>query len=290
MGMIKEEIKKTAARYAKVATALLGVHQAQGQVNYVDIADVTLNTNGATFDLNIDNDTNGVVDYRIIQYVDTTDFNVSGSFIQARGTGRNQVVGLDYANYYYPFKLDLATPIKPDTSFKGLGTSRNWGQLGLRIADTTYPNDKFTGGVTDGFIGLRFRDFRNDTLRNFYGWLRVDVAADLKSITIKDYAWEEQYDSAIVAGAGSGLIGLQEAQAAQPQLQQLGQFLQVSLPEAYRGEDFELSFTDLSGKEISRSTVSANDTKVALHHLPKGILVARVRVQNAENSLKVVIY
>jgi hypothetical protein len=288
--MNNKEIKKIALRYGKVATALLGVHQAQAQVNYVDIADVTLNTNGATLELNIDNDTNGVVDYRIIQYVDTTDFNVSGSFIQARGTGRNQVVGLDYANYYYPFKLDLATQIKPDTAFGGLGTSRNWGQLGLSIADTTYPNDNFAGGVTDGFIGLRFRDFRNDTLRNFYGWLRVDVAADLKSITLKDYAWEEQYDSAIVAGAGSGLIGLQEAQAAQPQLQQLGQYLQVKLPDAFRNENFELSFTDLSGKEVSKISLSSDDTKVSLHHLPKGILVARVRVENAENSLKVVIY
>ena len=288
--MKKKNVKKIALHYTGVASALLGAQQANAQVNYVDLPDTTLNTNNATLELNIDNDTNGVVDYRIIQYVDTTDFNVSGSFIQARGTGRNQVVGLDYANYYYPFKLNLGAEIGPDTIFKGLGTSRNWGQLALSIADTSYPNDQFAGGVTDGFIGLRFRDFRNDTLRNFYGWLRVDVAPDLKSITIKDYAWQEQFDSSIVAGEGSGLLGLQAAEKVQPKLQQRGTFLHVILPESIQQEAYELSFTDLSGKTLKTIRLQPDETQVPLKDLPKGILVARVQAGGQENSLKVVVY
>jgi hypothetical protein len=288
--MKNKDLKKIALRYTGVATALVGAQHAQGQINYVDLPDTTLNTNNATLDLNIDQDTNGVVDYRIIQYVDTTEFQVSGSFIQARGTGGNQVVGLDYANYYYPFKLNLGSEIGPDTIFKGLGTSLNWGQLGLAIADTAYPNDQFSGGVTDGFIGLRFRDFRNDTLRNFYGWLRVDVAADLKSITVKDYAWQEQYDTAIAAGAGSGLLALAEQKRMQPQLQQQGKMIYITWPKNESPLAAQVYFSDLSGRRLKTLALQDGQTQIALEGLPKGMVVATLKAKQIETSLQVVVY
>lgn len=286
--MDKQILKKKLQRYTGVATALLGAHTVDGQVQYVDIPDTTLNTNGAQFDLNIDQDTNGLVDYRIIQYVDTTQFKVSGSFIQARGPGRNQVVGLDYANYYYPFKLDLGNEIGPDTIFGGLGTSRNWGQLALEINDTTYPNDQFKNGVTDGFIGLRFRATVNDTLRTYYGWLRVDLAADHRSITIKDYAYQTIEDSSLFAGEGSPL-SLPEVPEPVASLQQSGQFIQVEFPQE-QVQQGVLRLRDISGRVVKQWTVGSGNNRFSLSGLPKGILTAELETEGYVPSIKVLAY
>lgn len=287
----KEYIQKEAQRYAVMASVLLGSGALGAQVRYVDIPDLTLDQNGQTLDLNLDSDTNGVVDYRIIQYVDTTQFLVSGSFIQARGTARNQVVGLDYANYYYPFKLDLGMEIGADTIFRGLGTSLNWGQLGLAINDTTYPNDQFSGGVSDGFIGLRFGATLNDTLRRFYGWIRVDVAADLKSITIKDYAYQSQADSSILAGEGSPLLREAEWEASREEWQvwQNGPMLHWQLPQDE--EAAELCLRDLQGRKLRVLSLEGNRGQIPLPpDLPKGVVSAELHRQGLRQQTKLVLY
>lgn len=286
---MKNNIKKSALRYSGMIGAIVGAHQAKAQVVYTDIADKTLNTNNQTFDLNIDNDTSGVVDFRLIQYVDTTQFNISGSFLQARGSLRNQAVGLDYANYYYPFKLNLGNVIGPDTVFNGLGTSQRWGQLALSVNDTTYPNDQFKGGVNDAFIGIRFEGVQDDTIRTFFGWIRVDVAADLKSITVKDYAYQSQPFTEISAGEGSPL-STPEVEIPQLQMVQRGQFLDIELPEEMHARSGQLSFTDLSGRKLNTHAFTGKSYRHELQGLPKGVLVATVEAEGTRQSLKVVVY
>lgn len=286
---MKKNFKKSALRYSGMIGAIVGTHQAKAQVVYTDIADQTLNTNNQTFDLNIDNDTSGVVDFRIIQYVDTTQFNISGSFLQARGSLRNQAVGLDYANYYYPFKLNLGNVIGPDTVFKGLGTSQRWGQLALSVNDTTYPNDQFKGGVSDAFMGIRFEGLQDDTIRTFFGWIRVDVAADLKSITVKDYAYQSQPFTEITAGEGSPL-STSELELPPLQMVQRGQFLEIELPENFNEGGAILKFTDLSGRELQAATFNEQSYRHQLESLPSGILVATVEAAGVKQSLKVVVY
>lgn len=286
---MKKDFKKSALRYSGMIGAIVGAYQARAQVVYTDMADQTLDANNQTLDLNIDNDTSGVVDYRIIQYVDTTQFNVSGSFLQARGSLRNQAVGLDYANYYYPFKLNLGNVIGPDTVFQGLGTSQRWGQLALSINDTTYPNDQFKGGVTDGFLGLKFEGVLNDTIRTFYGWIRVDVAADLKSITVKDYAYQSQPFTEILAGEGSPLSD-SELNLPQLEMVQRGEFLDIELPDDLKYQTAVLKFSDLSGRELQSIEFSGKSYRHKLGNLPKGVLIATVEASGIRQSLKVVVY
>lgn len=286
--MQKKDIKKIALGYAGVASAVLGFQKANGQVVYVDINDVTLNLNGDTLDLNIDSDTNDIVDYRFIQFVDT--INVSGSFIQARGTAGNQVLGMDYGNYYYPFKLNMGDAIDTNQIFNGVGTSLNWGQLALDVNDTTYPNDQFAGGVTDGFIGIRFGGVVDDTARTFFGWIRVDVASDLKSITIKDYAYQSDYTNGIQAGEGMPGFSINELELEIPKLNQRGRFVDVSLPESFSTSMGELIFTDLSGREVERTTFEGANYTHALEALPKGVLIASVESEGRRASIKVVSY
>jgi hypothetical protein len=85
----------------------------------------------------------------------------------------------------------------------------NWGQLS-EIATPSYGNmatylsagSKFGNfiGVTDKYLGVRFHIGAQPW--DFYGWIRVDVASDASSVTIKSYAYENVGEVDINAGEG----------------------------------------------------------------------------------------
>tara|TARA_R110001592_G_scaffold319982_1_gene597833 strand:+ start:31888 stop:32742 length:855 start_codon:yes stop_codon:yes gene_type:complete len=284
--MKKETSHSEALRYLSVAGGVLALNSVQAQIKYVDLPDTTLNTNNAFFDLNIDEDTLGVVDYRFIQYVDSGSFNINGSFIQAVSNAGNSVLGLDYANYAYPFNLSPGDSIGPGQVFKGAGGASAFGQLALTVDGVSYPNDKFKGAV-NGLIGLRFRADRADTIRTFYAWIRVEVAADNKSMTIKDLAWNEAYGEGIKAGEGAPWIGEQEIELpSNLKLQQLADYLQISSAE----KQAKLSFYNLQGSLIDSRQIEKGEQKLKLDFLPKGILIAHLEDGSEEKQIKVLIY
>jgi len=282
---MKDKKQKESLKYLGAIGGLLAAGAAHGQIKYVDIADTTLNTNNAFWDLDIDEDTLGVVDYRFIQYVDTSIFNVSGTFIQARGNAGNSVMGLDYGNYAYPFNLSPGDSIGPGKPFKGAGGSNALGQLALVINDTGHVNDKFQGAL-NGLIGLRFRAEVNDTAREFFGWMRVDVAADYKSITIKDYAYQEQYGVGITAGEGSGWIGSPEFQEPLLQIQQLDQQLMFEI----QNSEGSLEILSLAGAILHSEHFEKGQHSFNLDQLDNGLFIARLRSQGLEQSIRIVVY
>ena len=284
--MKKDNNHSEALRYLSVATGVLALNSVQAQIKYVDLPDTTLNTNNAFFDLNIDEDTLGVVDYRFIQYVDTGSFNISGSFIQAVSNAGNSVLGLDYANYAYPFNLSPGDDIGPGLVFKGAGGPNALGQLALSADGVSYPNDKFQGAV-NGLIGLRFRADRDDTIRNFYAWVRIDVAADNKSMTIKDMAWNEAYGETIKAGEGAPWLGEEELKAnANLGLQQLGQDLLLSSAKGAA----QLNIYNLQGALIESRRIEKGEERIKLDFLAKGILVAKLSDGKEEQQIKLLVY
>ncbi len=291
--MEKDKLEKQILKYTGIASAVLGVQAANGQnIVWTDIQDTTLSTNGASFDLNIDQDTGGVVDFRILQLVDSTSYNISGVLVRSGGNASNQVFGMNYSNYNYAFRLDVGDTISSDSIFKGINTSRNIGYLAFDVDGYTYPNSQWidtTNGVTDGFLGLRFNAPTSDsTTGTFYGWVRLDVASDFRSVTIKEFAYRNEADSLIYMGQGAP-ISVEEFKAEKPALVQKGMYLDISLPETYKPES-ELKLIGLDGKLIKHISLSGHKNQVPLEGLPKGIMVAYIRSNGVEASRKVVIY
>lgn len=286
----KDKIEKIALRYSGAAMALLGSTTAGAQVVFTDIQDTTLDASGQFYDINLDLDTNGIMDYRITQIIDSTSADVTGVQIETRSTTGNQVLGLDYGNYNYPFRLNVGDTIGLGEPFKGLGSNDKIGYLGFEIGDTTYPNSQFKGGVTNGFIGLRLRAAdTNGTLQTHYGWVMIDVAADLRSVTIKEFAYQATPNTQVLAGEGGSIISVPEFEPALPTLVQRGEFLDIELPEDFRPGG-EVIFSDLSGRQIRTANFSGRNHKMPLEGLPKGVHVATVRSNGREASLKVVVY
>ncbi len=282
---MKDKKQIESLKYLGAIGGLLAASGVQAQIKYVDLPDTTLNTNNAFWDLDIDEDSLGVVDYRFIQYVDTSIFNVSGSFIQARGNVGNSVMGLDYGNYAYPFNLSPGDSIGPGKPFKGAGGSNALGQLALEISDTGHANDKFNGAL-NGLIGIRFRAEVNDTAREFFGWIRVDLSADYKSITIKDFAYKEQYGEGITAGEGSNWIGQEEIESPRFTLRQMDQqlYFENPFPQA------ELQIISMGGALLQSINFEKGPQYFDLQNLDKGIYIARVKGDGVAEEVRLVVY
>ncbi len=288
--MKKETLENLALRYTGLATAVLGTQTLSAQVVWTDITDTTLSTNGASYGLNLDNDTVFGVDFRITQLVDSGLYRINGVILSAGDNSTNQAQGLNVGNYNYPMNLNVGDSIGPNELFRGINTAKNVGYMAFEVEGTTYPNSQFvdtTNGITDGFLGLRFTGRLNDTNRVFFGWVRLDVSPDLTSVTIKDYGYQPEYSTGLTAGENSP-IGLTEHLVPRINLQQLGGQLVVTLPETYAPEG-ELLIYDLSGRQVERYAVSQRNERIDLTTLPKGVLIATLRSNGEESSKKIVV-
>ncbi len=276
-------------RYTSLVGAVFGVNQAMNaQVVWTDIPDTTLSKSGAFYDFNIDNDTSGIIDFRITQIIDSTTSDINGVIIGKRGSINNQTIGLDYGNYNYPFKLNVGDRVGSGEPFKGINDSKNIGYLAFEALGSTYPNSQFTNGVTDGFLGLKFQAFENDTIRDYFGWIRLDLAADYKSVTIKDYAYMAIEDSAIMAGEGSP-ISLEEFAQENIKFVQNDNRLNIEL-----GENFDPNFTlkilSLSGQLVSEHKLNGRKQSWEIANLPKGIHIALLNTNRGDYTIKIVSY
>lgn len=292
--MDQKKLDKILTRYTGMAAAVLGVQAANGQVVWTDVVDSTLSKNGDHYDFNInadfDSNNDPIFDFRITQLVDSTSSDFTGVVVESKGPFVNQVIGLDYANYNYPFKLNVWDTIGASQTFKGINTGRNIGYMAFEVNGVTYPNSQFVdtvNGITDGFLGLRFRTLENDTVRTHYGWIRLDVSKDLR-VTIKGFAYEQTPDSMIVAGEGAP-IGVRELVVDKPEMVQQGRFLKVDLPENFKTEG-QLRFYSLGGQLIREEEIVQDYSTIELGSMPKGVLVAVLETNGAEHSKKVVVY
>jgi hypothetical protein len=288
--MKKDNIEHSFLKYTGLAAAALGTSALSGQAVWTDIPDTTLDANGAFYDLNLDNDTSGVIDFRITQLVDSGLTRVSGVILSTGDNATNQAMGVNMANYAYPFNLNVGDSIGPNEIFRGINLAKNIGYMAFEIDGTTYPSSQFVdtaNGITDGFLGLRFTAFVNDTNRTYYGWARVDVAADLKSITIKDYGHMPIEEQGLTAGENSP-IGMQENGLPKIEMVQRGMELHIELPEGFT-KSGTVEVYDLSGRKVDAFQISDQKTSLPLRDLPRGILVAKLNTNGMEASRKLVI-
>lgn len=291
--MEKKNIEKIVARYSGMAAAVLGAQGLQAQQDstiYTDINDTTLSTNGAFYDFNINNDTSGIMDYRITQLIDSTNNNITGIVIEAMGNAGNQVMGIESGNYNYPFKLNAVDTIGPGKVFQGINPNRNVGYLAFEINGITYPNSQFTdtNGTTDGFLGLRFNAVENDTLRTFYGWIRLDVGQGLRSVTIKDFAYNAKFGNLIEAAGGSNFSIVDFTQEF-PKMVQRGQYLDITIPGSFK-PSATIKMIGLNGSLVKEIAIKERKTTLPLEGLPKGVMIAIIESNGIEASQKVVVY
>ncbi len=186
--------KKKLAQYTSVATAVLGSSAIHGQVNHVDIPDTTVSTHKGYYDLDLDSD--GVSDFRFTQYLDTGNTGlIDAIFVTPFDSVYGRTMGDPQNGFNYPFKLNAGDSINFDSDWRGNGETQP-GYLVSQYNGTPYPNSNWKGPVTGGFLGVRI--FKNTGLH--MGWVRLDIAADNRSFTIRDYAFQTTAQASLEAG------------------------------------------------------------------------------------------
>jgi len=175
---------KKLARYGALTTAIAGMADAHGQINYTDIDPDHSGGVGNDYFLDLNND--GTDDFRI--------YHDGGSNLFISPTAaNNQVLGSGSSTYAYPYVLSNGGVISSGATGSWFNNGLSNGYQSLNYGNCTYGN---WCNITDGYLGLRF-DVGGSL---HYAWARLDVDQDGANWSVKEYAYNETPNQSINAG------------------------------------------------------------------------------------------
>jgi hypothetical protein len=195
----KRNLDQRLATYSAAAgaTLLAFAPTADAQVQYTDIDpdEIVEGSTEAPAEFEIDFDGDGTADITLVQD------NPSATFTRSRVfPGTNAIAGFGpvTTNYYYFYAsfLQDGDVISSGVVMTNTNDDREDFMLASTFAGNTYGN---WGGEEngDGYLGVEFEAGGGTT---HYAWVRIDVAADASSMTVKDYAFQATPDTPIEAG------------------------------------------------------------------------------------------
>lgn len=219
--MMKNELRKKLGLYALSSGALIGlVENAGAQVIYTDFSDVTVNTGGGSYLVDLDGD-------------NTDDFNLN---IVVQGSNHLLYINTLTANAAVlqdPTVYNKATALASGDLLPANPTAPLvWGSSAIMAGHTPGSNYGDFKNVTNKYVGLRLKvntDFQ-------YGWLRLDANISTPTFTVKDMAYNQTLNEEI--NAGQIVNGVEDAQ---------GVLENVS---AFVNESNEVIFRNTTGKEV----------------------------------------
>jgi len=134
-------------------------------------------------------------------------------------------------------------------------------------------------GATDKFLGANFTVGPN----THYGWVRLTVAADASTVTIKDYAYNTVAADQINAGQMVNLqnIPLDNKVTIKTQMDQA--IVNVT-PDLIGGE---IVMVDMTGKEVKSIIISDVNTTITFEGVETGIYMLNARFEGGTITKKV---
>lgn len=273
-----ERVKK----YSAMAGAFLATGAVNAQIQYTDVnPDQVVDQNNSPFMLDLDGDLVDDMNF-IVGFASGTYYggliNYTGNYAVASGAA-NRIV-LDTSNSYAAMLMSgsaIGSSAMLSSGTQMLGAVVNY----TGLASGTIQAGNFLG-MTDGYMGMEF-DISGSM---HYGWVRLDVANDATSITIKDYAYHTVAGTMLNAGEdGLGLsnVDMIDKVHFKPMLNKVI----VNVTPDLIGSD--LTVVDLAGNEVSRMTIEGVNTDVAYDNIDSGIYMIVVASEEASISKKVYI-
>ncbi|SFN54933.1 Por secretion system C-terminal sorting domain-containing protein [Bizionia echini] len=260
------------SKYGALSVAIAGVANANGQIVYTDIADVTLDGTNVSYALDLDN--NGVQDYLLrVNPTSGTPFAfiipVTGSYYNSNG-----VVGFSSGPYNYPSNLANGENIANTSPF--MATSQRGD---LNFNGCAYSGSQFCDGM-DGFLGFSF-DISSNT---HYGWARVQVSSDATTMIIKDYAYNSVADAPINAGQ---TLSTDEFALNSVHIACKDKIVTIS---NIQGET-NYRVLNLTGQEVLNGNTRLESQNIDGSNLASGVYIVEVTdaVSNAQNRKKIII-
>lgn len=250
--------------YKALAGAFLSGGLAQAQLAVTNANDTLIATDEGFYDVDINQDNIG--DFRITQYINNgVSNNVNGVTITPLGNNGHQVAGELKSTFNYPFKLNIGDSIGPtQTQWNGAGGPFELGYLVYEVDGATYPNSNWVGPVSDGYLGLRLLEASN---LYYYGWARLDIAADNKSFVVKEFAFEQTLDSVVYIGGH--LLSDMEHFKENLHFYAYNNILMTKNPLDLK--DVSAKVIDLAGRTLVHVAVPNGEGEIDLSHLATGV-------------------
>lgn len=182
--------------FAALTFLLISTTTVWGQFTYHDFNDTTVAANGGFADVDFNAD--GKADLRFTLLRDTgTTGQLSVVHVHPLDSARINVAGQKRGAYHYPDRLAVGDSISRTSSlWQGVSSPTYIGYLDYRFAGQHDPYVQWQAPYTDGFLAVR-RNVKDSVV---YGWVRLSIAADGKSFTLKDAGYQAAYDSVMFAG------------------------------------------------------------------------------------------
>ena len=283
--------KKTA--YSAAALAFLaGIGKVEGQVVYTDVdPDLLVEAPEGLFYLDIDNDTiedflvsaSSAAVYLLSSGGESILYNIKGIF--AYPLSSNAIAGNagDIPGFNYPDMLGTGALVHSGLNFQNEPFQSMAYSFILEGETGAFPiiqEGEWLGGAVDKFLGLRFQKDGN----THYGWLRMDVAADHTSFTIKDSAYDATPGAAITTDI------IQDVQsdlaAAGITVYSFGNQIMVYSNDA---TFFDINISDIAGNMVYRGQMNSSSMVIELPLASAGIYLCNLTNGNSFYSTKIAI-
>ncbi len=259
--------KQRLKNYATLAGAALVVaQQANADIVYTDIFPDNTN-NGGSFDIDMNND--GTDDFRLDMFLASSynmyiyNLNANNGVFASTGGSAYAMNMSSAINASLTFDTGSRIDMANGSFFTYATGSGNW------------------AGVTDGYLGVRFMIGTN----THYGWIRLSVNGAVNSFTVKDYAFENTPNTTILAGYRGFASLTEEELAGKLHLATEGNNVTIGISDPQLLNDAEVSLLTPEGKTLSSFPLNSEEQTVAVKE--KGILIVRIRVQDAVLNRKI---
>ncbi len=176
---------------------VLGSLTLPAQYVYVDFQDTTVSQNGHYVDIDLNNDT--AYDFRFTLFRDTgtTTTLIDAVIVSPFDSVTSGIFGQVRGLFHYADRLDVGDLISATaSSWMGMSPTDEYGTIDYRYDSVHDPYSQWQAPYSDGFLGARIQ---KDGAYH-YGWIRLQLAANGKSVTLKDCAYQEKADSSMEAG------------------------------------------------------------------------------------------
>lgn len=295
----KKSTRLKLAAYSSLSSAFIALgSEADAQIFYTDIIpDVVLDENGEFYDLDLNFDGMNEIEISKVFFSFSSSSLLNSSsqalpgiaqinHVYAEPFGSNAIAGISdtvYGFFAYPFAMEEAELISASNNWLTESTQSIVYSFKYQFdsggAFQVNADGEWFGGKTDYYLGIKFISSGN----TYYGWLRMDVSADNKIVTIKDFAFDGLAGDAILAGEpnidvpiDTSDIAIDESMESQINSYSYGNTLYLQILDAsVLGSAFEIY--SMQGALVNEGIINENNLEIPLLQSPAGVYVLQVR-------------
>lgn len=276
--------KKLKSYSALAGTLAAAVGTSNAQVVYTDVApDVTMGA-GGMFNLDLNND--AIVDFKILQqsglYGGYFSYDAVGAYALQANNAVDTSGGNGFATAFNSGATVDASLNWVDSAAAALISPPTANGLALVVPTLAFYDGNFLG-MSGKFLPLRF----DVGTSRYYGWVRLDVAADAKSFTVIDYAYTNALFSSSITGVT--ITGISEA-ALNNKVNVFSSnkniTVQIDPTVAVEGT---ITISDVSGRNVSETAITNTEMNIPMDKMNEGIYLVTVKQTNGSYTKRIFI-